>query len=111
MLTLANDLPTSTGLGAEFAESARPRWAVTAWVDHNNIFIEIPIKDKPPFIVKFPLTAEGLGEALKKMRNYHVIEAGPAVYQIPPRLISEPVLVTNRKAMARAILRKHGIIP
>ena len=46
-------------------------------------------------------------EALQKMMDYHVVEAGPLVYQIPPRLTpNEPVLVTNRKALARAILRK-----
>lgn len=99
-------------MSAGFATSARPRWAVTAWVDHRNIFIELPVKDQAPFIMKFLKTPDGLREALQKMMDYHVVEAGPPVYQIPPRLTpNEPVLVTNRKALARAILRKHGILP
>lgn len=98
-------------MSAEFAITGRPRWAVTAWVDHNNVFVELPVKDQAPFIMKFPLTASGLGEALAKMRSYHVAEAGPPVYTIPPRLApNEPVLVTNRKAMVRSILRQRGII-
>jgi hypothetical protein len=98
-------------MSASLAPTARPRWAVTAWVDHNNVFVEIPIKDQSPFIAKFPLTPAGLGEALAKMRNYHTIEAGPAVYQVPPRTpLTEPVAVTNRKAMVSALLRQRGII-
>ena len=112
MLTATDPTPPASGLGAEYATSARPHWAVTAWVDANNVFIEIPIKDKPPFIAKFPRTPSGLAEALAKMMAYHVLEAGPAVYEIPPRpVLAESSLTTNRKAMARAILRKHGIIP
>jgi len=95
-------------MSATFATSAKPRWAVIAWVDHNNVFIEIPIKDKAPFIDKFPLTAAGLGEALGKMRNYHTIEAGPSTYSAPPR--HTPKGSSTRNELALAILRKHGIL-
>lgn len=97
--------------GAEYALSAKPRWAVTAWVDHNNVFVELPVRDQAPFIMKFHKTPEGLREALQKMMDYHVAEAGPPVYQVPPRIApNEPVLITNRKAMVRSILRQRGII-
>ena len=95
-------------MSANFATSGKPTWAVTAWVDHNNVFIEIPVKDQAPWIDKFPLTAAGLGEALSKMRSYHTVQAGPSTYSAPPR----PTVLASTKtnALALAILRKHGIL-
>lgn len=95
-------------MSAEFATSGKPRWSVIAWVDHNNVFIEIPINGKAPWIDKFPLTAAGLGEALAKMRSYHTIESGPAIYSAPPRPTPKAQPRTNEIALA--ILRKHGIL-
>lgn len=96
---------------AEYASSAKPRWAVTAWTDANNVFIEIPIKDKPPFISKYPLTAEGLGLALGQMRKFHTVESGPQQYTIPPRLAANQAKYpADTRAKTLAILRKHGIL-
>lgn len=98
-------------MSAQFASSGKPRWSVVAWVDHNNIFIEIPIKDKPPFISKYALTSAGLGEALGQMKRYHTIEAGPQKYDIPARLPSIASKYNDKtRATALAILRKHGIL-
>lgn len=98
-------------MSAEYASSAKPRWAVTAWVDSNFVYIEIPIKDKAPFISKYALTASGLGEALGQMKKYHTIEAGPPQYTIPPRLPSTASQHSNTtRTRALAILRKHGIL-
>lgn len=96
---------------AEYASSAKPRWAVTAWVDANNVFIEIPIKDKPPFISKYPLTAEGLGLALGQMKKFHTVESGPPQYVIPPRIAANSAKYpSDTRAKTLAILRKHGIL-
>lgn len=95
-------------MSAEFLVSAKPSWAVIAWTDHNNIFIEIPIKDKAPFLSKYPLTAIGLGEALSQMKRFHTIESGPAVYSAPPR--HSPKAPNKTNEIALAILRKHGIL-
>lgn len=95
-------------MSAEFATTAKPRWAVVMWVDHNNIFCEIPIKDKAPFITKYPLTTPGLNEALSTMKKYHTIESGPAIYSAPPRPTPKAQPRTNEIALA--ILRKHGIL-
>lgn len=98
-------------MSAEYASTAKPRWAVCAWTDANNIFIEIPIKDKPPFISKYPLTAEGLGLALGQMKKFHTIEAGPQQYIVPPRVVANAGKYSNdTRSKALAIMRKHGIL-
>lgn len=94
-----------------FASSGRPRWAVCAWTDANNVFIEIPIKDKPPFISKYPLTTEGLGLALNQMKKFHTVEAGPPQYVFPPRIAANSTKYpSDTRAKTLAILRKHGIL-
>lgn len=98
-------------MSAEYASSAKPRWAVTAWVDANNVFIEIPIKDKPPFISKYPLTTDGLSLALNQMKKFHTIEAGPPQFVIPPRVAANNSKYSDdTRSKALAVLRKHGIL-
>lgn len=95
---------------AEFLPAHKPRWAVIAYVDNNNVFVEIPVKDQAPFIAKYPLTAAGLGEALSRMKAYHAEKSGPPVYTVPPRIASTPSPYRDdTRAKAQAILRKHGI--
>jgi hypothetical protein len=56
----------------KFAESMRPPWAVMAWAGSNkDIYIELPVKDGPPYIMKFPATEGGLAKALKVMIDAH----------------------------------------
>lgn len=98
-------------MSAEYASSMKPHYAVIAWVDHNNVFIEIPIKDKPPFISKYPLTTEGLGLALNQMKKFHTVESGPPQYVIPPRIaVNTTKYPSDTRAKTLAILRKHGIL-
>lgn len=98
-------------MSAEFLPTAKPRWAVTAWVDHHNIFIEIPVKDQAPFIAKYAKSAAGLSEALGRMMEYHAEKSGPPVYTVPPRIASTPSPYRDDvRAKARQILRKHGIV-
>lgn len=96
---------------ATFAPTAKPRWAVTAWVDDNNVFVEIPIKDQAPFIAKYSLTAAGLNEALGRMRDYHTEKSGPPVYVVPPRIASTPSKYPDAtREKAKEVLRKLGIV-
>lgn len=96
---------------SNFATTARPRWAVTSWVDHNNIYVEIPIKNQAPFVAKYPLTAEGLGLALNQMKKFHTVEAGPPQYVIPPRIAANSAKYpSDTRAKTLAVLRKHGIL-
>ena len=96
--------PTDT-----FAPSGRPRWAVWSWVDHNNVFVEIPILGKPPFISKYPKTPDGLSRALADMMKYHTVECGTQTYIPPPRQLMVPAS-NDTRAKALAILRKHKIL-
>lgn len=97
-------------MSAEFLPTAKPRWAVTAWLDANHVFIEIPVKDQAPFIAKYPRTAAGLAEALSRMADYHAEKSGPPVYVIPPRIASTPSPYRDdTRAKARAVLVKLGI--
>ena len=59
-------------MSAHYLSSARPPHAVIAWVDDVAVYLELPCKDGPPYITKFPLTDNGLHKALNLMRQaYH----------------------------------------
>lgn len=90
-----------------------PRHAVQAWVDERNVWIAIPMKGKAPWIDRYPLTAQGLGEALAKMRNYHTVQAAPPIYTPPPRpqLPRGPLSNDRRMALAADILSRLMITP
>lgn len=93
-----------------------PRHAVLVWADERNAFMAIPMKGKAPFITRFPLTAQGLGEALAKMRNYHTRSAGPPIYTPPPRPTAQlaqrgPLSSDARLTLAQDILKRLMITP
>lgn len=93
-----------------------PRWAVSMWADERNAFMAIPMKGKAPFITRFALTPQGLGEALAKMRNYHTVQAGPPIYTPPARPMAQliargPLSSDRRLALAADILKRLMITP
>lgn len=61
------------------APTGRPAWAVCAWADDNNIYIELSGMHGP-YIVKFPLNENGLSKALHLMKDCHRKMASP-IYQ------------------------------
>lgn len=97
------------------AKSAKPVWAVTAWVDDNNVFVELPTTDAPNYIMKFDLTEAGLSKALKLMRDTHR-KAQPTggYYQLPQqpivRKVSKSQFTEDQRAKARATLKRLGKI-
>lgn len=58
-------------MNATAAKSARPPWAIVAWVDDNSIYTEIPCVSGPPLIQKYALTEGGLSTALNFLRHFH----------------------------------------
>ena len=93
-----------------------PRHAVQMWADENNAFMAIPLKGKAPFITRFPLTAQGLGEALAKMRSYHAPLPPKPIYTPPPQATTRlrnpgPLSSDARLALATDILKRLMITP
>lgn len=58
-------------MNAKSSPDYRPPWAVIAWADEANVYIELPVKDGPPYIQRYPLTEGGLAKALKVMIDAH----------------------------------------
>jgi len=101
-------------MSASFAESGRPPWAVIAWTDYTNVYIELPSKEGPPYIQSFALSEAGLSKALHLMRDLHKRDL--------PRYGTHKVVqpVIQRKGAAqgseasrdkvRELLKRKGII-
>ena len=56
-------------MSAQAAPSGRPSWAVVVWLDDQNVYVELPCKDTAPYIMKFPLSENGLSQALHLMKD------------------------------------------
>jgi len=52
-----------------FGSTAKPPWAVTMWSDMTAIYMELPVKDGPPYIQKLPYSEAGLSKALNIMNE------------------------------------------
>lgn len=92
----------------------RPKWAVIAWVDDTNVYVEIPSKEGPPYIHKESLSENGLYRALNLMKKAYAKDK-PASPFIPQQRF---IMVKRGKVTApevyrqsvRDILRKRGLI-
>lgn len=97
---------------AQSLSTARPPWAITAWVDTVNIYIELPCKDSVPYIMKFALSEAGLSKALWLLRERH--EAGRPLRiekDTHPKISRhDPSATETQREAARAVLRKLGMI-
>jgi len=92
-----------------FATEAKPPYAVFAWMDDFNIFVEIPVKDQAPFIAKYRNDAQGFEQALRAMREYHRAVEAPPKYTPPIRPVKPLGARTTTQAKAADILRRMGI--
>lgn len=110
-------------MSATALPTAKPPWAVTAWCDHNYIYVEMPCKDAPPYIIKEPLSEGGLGRALGLMRRLYVAEAPrPTTAEKADYTKDHPKIRKVTQAVAakgfseearlsvRDVLRKRGIL-
>ena len=100
---------------AKAISSAAPPYAVTIWVDHVNLYMEIPAKDGGiPYIACYALSEGGLSKALSMMREAHnkSVPLG-GDYKIPFNPMIRKASINNFSAdqrdAAREILRKMGI--
>lgn len=96
-------------MNATAATTARPTQAAIAWATRDNLFCEIPCKDGPPLIVRYPLTAEGLRTALNILvaspeTTHRTISPHPAT-----RFSASPASDAEREGV-RALLKGLKII-
>lgn len=104
-------------MSATHSITARPAWAVTAWVDNTHVYIEIPAAKlgDPPYIEKHSLTEGGLGKALGFMKSLHAKhEPQGGYYQLPEMKITRkgPTVIASEgtREKVRAILRSKGLV-
>lgn len=108
----------------QMTNSFRPPHAIIMWSDDNNVYVELPMKDKslPGYVMKFPLNEGGLSQALNLLRkpreSIRPTAAQPANYTIPhhPAVKSSPArdklyaeTTEAQRESARAVLAKLGI--
>lgn len=94
-----------------FATCAAPAWATTCWADDNAIYVQLPCKDGPPYVVKYAFTENGLSRALGLMRDLHRKQAEPYIPCDHPlvRKVGTPA-TTDQRTSARNVLRRLKII-
>lgn len=51
-------------MNATFANSALPSGSAIAWSDAESLVVELPCRDGPPYLTRYPKTPEGLRKAL-----------------------------------------------
>lgn len=104
-----------------FAPAAAPPWARKMWYDSENIYIEMPVVDHPPIVLKFAWTDAGLNKALKLMRKVAETSAEyqgkngwvkphPVVKRFQRDVKPKPEMTTESRGIARNLLKKLGMI-
>lgn len=100
---------------ARAANSAAPPYAATMWMDHSNIYLEIPAIDNgPPYIAAYACTEGGLSKALGMMRElYQKSQPLGGTYTIPNNPMIKRGNINNfspaQREAARKVLKKLGI--
>jgi len=96
--------------------TAKPPYAVVAWVDDYNVFVELPSVEGPPYILSYQLSEGGLAQALKVMRTaYEAVKPKPSRGKFSPTApVREPTVIKDfsktQRAVVREILKKQGLI-
>jgi len=94
---------------ASAASTARPKWAAIAWATKDSLFVEIPCKDGPPYICRFPRTQNGLGKALNVLEKHPETETRTLQREHPKVKRVGPVANPEAREKARAILKRMGL--
>jgi hypothetical protein len=97
------------------ASSARPPATAIAWATATELFCEIPCAAGPPYIARYPRTAEGLAQALnvliaKPERPAPGKPATSTPRSHPAVRKPGPSFTETEREAARAALKKAGII-
>lgn len=100
--------------------SGAPPWARKLWYDNQAIYLEMPVVNHPPIIMKFDWTDAGLNKALKMMRQVAETSAeyqGKNGWAKPHPIVKvvnnpkvKPAMTTESRSIAREILRKLRMI-
>ena len=90
-----------------FAPSARPQYAAIAWATKDEIFVEIPCKDGPPYICRYHKTESGLAAALNIMVKHHSEETHRAATRAMRPLVK---FSPSMREVTREILKRRKII-
>jgi hypothetical protein len=91
--------------GTSFPTAAPPN-AVLVWASPTSLFVELPTKAGPPYVLSFPRNSIGLSKLLAAIYGNADV-SGPSTPYIPTRkLIGTP----TQHASALAALRRAGII-
>lgn len=97
-----------------YSLTAKPAYAVVAWVDDNHVYVELPCTDGPPYITKYANTEAGLSKALGLMRDIHrKMKPVGGTFNLTqhPKLIRRDGKASGAShAKARAILKQMKII-
>jgi len=98
-------------MSATTASTARPTKAAIAWVQGNDLFVELPTKSGVPYICKYKRTLEGLTAALNILiENSDALPpTGPTVAQPHPSVRKVASFSEDQREAARGILKKMGI--
>jgi hypothetical protein len=96
-------------MNATAALTARPPRAAIAWTTSGAIFVEIPCREGPPYICRYPCTTEGLVSALNILIENP--EAAPRSIPADHPTIKRSKLVVSEaeREGVRSTLRKMGI--
>lgn len=96
----------------KIADSAAPLHAVPFWVDHNNLYCELPSQNGP-CVMSFLRNTTGLSKALAILFGLHETEGHGEIYSRPQLASSIPDKngITDRQRQdARDILKRMKII-
>lgn len=98
-------------MSAEYATTARPSKVTIAWATRDSLFAEIPCKNGPPLVVRYPLTTAGLQAALNVILD-KPDHSGPRASAAPSHPAVRRPLTTftdDQRTAARDVLKKMGI--
>jgi hypothetical protein len=106
---------------SNIAPTGAPPWARKLWYDSASIYLEMPVTDHPPIILKFDFTDAGLSKALKMMKQVAETSAEyagkngwerphPVVKRFTQNAKPAPQMTTESRSLARDILRKLRMI-
>ena len=96
-----------------FADTARPANAAIAWATKDAVFVELPSRAGPVYVVRYPRTAEGLANALNVLIDNPERPSNGKARTVPAKhpAIRRPAVefTESEREAARAALKKAGI--
>lgn len=112
-------IPTST---AQACSSGAPPWARHTWYDANFLYLEFPMAEAAPYIMKFSFSEGGLTDALHTMKRlyqdcdvqakemYRKPSGGYTIKRTRKDYVAETKATPAQTSAVRDILRKGGYI-